>query len=738
MSTPGTTASAPSSLPVAARALAAGIVCGFLALIQSAGFGLLVLGGGDHALAPVVISMALFATAIATVAAVLAGSLPGTISITQTVPIAALAGGVSPILAATGGATGAEGAAATLVAFIALASLAFGLAALALGAGRSGRFIRFIPYPVMAGFLAGCGLLIIRGGLGVTVGQRLDAGSIALLASPSVQFRLAATVALVAAIALLARRWPLSTVLPGVAAAGWAAYLIFAAAAGLDPPAARDGGWLVNLARGAAWPPVPLADFALIDWGALAVALPVLPVVVGLSVMTVAMNVSAIEMAARSDIDLDRELRSVGLQNVMSGVGGGLPAFHSVPLTLLVRRFRAPGAVAGLIVAAACVAALASGDVFLAHVPTPILGAMVVWVGLSLVIDWLVRSFARLPWWEYIVVVLIVAVILVGGLHVGLVVGLVAAAILFAIEYGRVEIVRHVVTGRDLQSGIDSSEQRRRALAAAGDAILVVRLQGFLFFGTADRMRRRIQERIGKTATPVRYLLLDFGRVTGLDSSAAISFVRLAQASGPATFSLVCCGMTAEVHAALRRAGFAPGPSATIRFADDLDRGLEWCENALLATVAPEVIGGRPVPVLETLASVTGNREMAERLLPYLERKELAADAALIEQGAAASDILFIESGRAAVLLAAGGEDVRLATLGPGAIVGEMAFYLGQARSASVRAEAPVVAWRLSSASLARLETDSPEALIGFHRGMAAILAERLSGANRLVRLLSD
>jgi SulP family sulfate permease len=90
------------------------------------------------------------------------------------------------------------------------------------------------------------------------------------------------------------------------------------------------------------------------------------------------------------------------------------------------------------------------------------------------------------------------------------------------------------------------------------------------------------------------------------------------------------------------------------------------------------------------------------------------------------------------VLLTAGGEDVRLATLGPGAIVGEMAFYLGQARSASVRAEAPVVAWRLSSASLARLETDSPEALIGFHRGMAAILAERLSGANRLVRLLSD
>jgi SulP family sulfate permease len=738
MSAPPHPASRSEPLAVAARAVGAGIVCGFLALIQSAGFGLLLLGGGDHAFAPVVVGMALFATAVATIAAVLTGSFPGTIAIAQTVPIAALAAGVTPILAATGGATGAEGAAATLVAFVALGSLAFGLTALALGAGRGGRFIRFIPYPVMAGFLGGCGLLIMRGGLGVTIGQRLDAHDLALLGVPSVQLRLAAALALVAAIVLLTRRRPVSTVLPAVAAAGWAAYLVFAALAGLDPPAARAEGWLMNFARGGSRPPVPLADLALIDWRALAAALPVLPVVVGLSVITVAMNVSTLEMASRADIDLDRELRSVGVQNLLAGAGGGLPAFHSVPLTLLVRRFRTPGVAAGLIVAAACVAAIASGDAFLAHVPTPILGAMVLWVGLSLAIDWLVRSYGRLPFREYLVVLLIVAVIVTGGLGAGLVVGLVAAAVLFAVEYGRVEIVRHVVSGRDLQSGIAASEQRRRALGATGDAILVVRLQGFLFFGTADGMRRRIQDRIAAAATPVRHLVIDFGRVSGLDSSAAISFVRLAQASGPETFTLVCCAMSPEVRGRLARAGFGAGTEAAIRFPDDLDHGLEWSEDALLAETAPDVIGGRPVPITETLATVTGDAALAARLMPYLDRLDLAAGTDLIVQGAAARDVYFIESGRAAVILAAGNERVRLATVGPGAIVGEMAFYLAEARSASVRAEVPVVAWRLSAASLARLETDLPEALIGFHRGMAALLAGRLSGANRLVRLMSD
>ena len=196
--------------------------------------------------------------------------------------------------------------------------------------------------------------------------------------------------------------------------------------------------------------------------------------------------------------------------------------------------------------------------------------------------------------------------------------------------------------------------------------------------------------------------------------------------------------MAAPIRAAMARAGFVPGADNAIHFADDLDRGLEECENALLAGVAPEVMANGVVPVRDLLGTVVGDPGAAENLLPYLERLELAAGTVLIEQGAVASDIFFIEAGRAAVVLAAGSERLRLATLGPGSIVGEMAFYLGQPRSAAVSAETPVVAWRLSSASLARLEADLPDALIGLHRGMAALLAERLSGANRLVRLLSD
>ncbi len=218
-----------------------------------------------------------------------------------------------------------------------------------------------------------------------------------------------------------------------------------------------------------------------------------------------------------------------------------------------------------------------------------------------------------------------------------------------------------------------------------------------------------------------------------------MSFARLAQLTGPDNFTLVFCGMLGEVKQALIRGGpdFAEG--SEIRFEGDLDHGLEWCENDLLAKLAPDVVADDAVPVVDLLTEVVKDRALAEALLPFLERLELAAGSRLIVEGEPSDDIYFIEHGRAAVELTGEAEaNVRLATIGRGAIVGEMAFYLGRPRSASVTAESLLVAWRFSADGLDRLRAASPEAAIAFHRGMAALLADRLTSTNRLVRLLAD
>lgn len=334
--------------------------------------------------------------------------------------------------------------------------------------------------------------------------------------------------------------------------------------------------------------------------------------------------------------------------------------------------------------------------------PTPLLGGLLIWIGLSLLIEWLVRSNARVSRWEYLVIILIFAVIVLISFAAGILVGLIAAAILFVIEYGQVEIVRHVMTGKDYQSSNDTSEHRREVLRSAGDAILIVRLQGYLFFGTADRLRKRIRQRIeDHNGSAIRYVIVDFWRVSGLDSLTVVSFTRLAQATAPEGLTLVLCGMSAAVRATLERGGIVHDESDYIRFESDLDHGLEWCENELLIQVAPQVITSTTVPVVDLLADIVKDRMLAEVLVPFLDRFDVIIGERLVEQGSLSDDIYFIEEGRAAVVVETDGEhQVRVATVGRGSIVSEMAFYLDKPRSASVVAETRVVAWRLSARSL--------------------------------------
>ena len=86
-----------------ARSVGAGILCGFLAIVQSAGFGLLLIVGGSQSLAPAAIGMALFSTAVMAVIAALTSSTPGIVAIAQGIPIAALTAGVVHILGVSGG-----------------------------------------------------------------------------------------------------------------------------------------------------------------------------------------------------------------------------------------------------------------------------------------------------------------------------------------------------------------------------------------------------------------------------------------------------------------------------------------------------------------------------------------------------------------------------------------------------------------------------------------------------------
>jgi SulP family sulfate permease len=101
--------------------------------------------------------------------------------------------------------------------------------------------------------------------------------------------------------------------------------------------------------------------------------------------------------------------------------------------------------------------------------------------------------------------------------------------------------------------------------------------------------------------------------------------------------------------------------------------------------------------------------------------------------------VFVLESGRLRVETeTAEGIRMRLRTLRPGEVVGEIALYTGVPRTADVVTETPAVVLRLSARSIARVEASEPELAARLHRWLAWTLADRLGDTLRTFDSMMD
>jgi SulP family sulfate permease len=413
------------------------------------------------------------------------------------------------------------------------------------------------------------------------------------------------------------------------------------------------------------------------------------------------------------------------LLNVVSGLFGGIPGYHALSLTALAKQMDVDGRGAGLVAALVPLATVAFGASIVGLIPRMIVGGVLVFVGLSLLVAWLVDMRHSLPLGEYLIVPAIVVTIATKGILTGLELGLILAVILFAVNYGRIDLVREVPFGAAFRSNVDRPYGDRVILEGLAERVQILRLNGFVFFGTARGLLERISRRA--QAGPVRFLLLDLRRVTGVDASGVFAFRKvtlLAEASG---FEVVFADASDRVQSQLQRGGLV-ATDGVVRFEPDLDHSLQRCEDELLAEAPPEASGADD-----------GFAELPPHLEPYLERRSIPEGAVLIHQGDAPDDVFVLESGRLRVEWATSdGGRVRLNTVRPGAMVGEVALYTGLRRSADVIAEVPSVVLILSRASIQRLEAEEPATAAALHRWLATTLAVRLTDAQRVYSALLD
>ena len=294
------------------------------------------------------------------------------------------------------------------------------------------------------------------------------------------------------------------------------------------------------------------------------------------------------------------------------------------------------------------------------------------------------------------------------------------------------EVVKYELTGRTFNSNVERSEYLRKILDDNGDQIFILPLQGFIFFGTANKLLQRVLDRIeNDTRNSMKYLLSDFRQVTGMDSSAVNSFNKLKIMAENHKFQVLLCGLDQDINEQLLIEGLIPDDSNLIQTFVDLDHGLEWCEEQIIQTVLKD--SGD----LDRLGDNSQFKNMLSDISAYLEEQDVPADMVIIEQGKKAGGIYFLESGHFTVRLDSGkGEQIRLKTLGPGTVVGEVSLYLGSKASASVVTDVDCRIYYLSKENFKKLQLKAPEKTTMLHSYVVKLLSDRLAESNATIQAL--
>jgi len=711
--------------------LTSGVLMGITEAIVALSLGSLIFSGELAVYLPYGLGMALVTAAVMMIGTSLTSSVPGVIGSTQDSSSVILAV-IAAALVGTLSAAGVEDKLTTVLVAIAAATLLTGAFFLALGFFKLGGLVRFVPYPVVGGFLAGSGWLLAQGSFGVMADFPLTLPNIPALFQPDQLILWVPGVLFALVLFFGLRRIKHFLAMPGILIGAIVVFYLALLVTGTSIADAINQGLLLGKVSGEAiWQPLTPGNLLTANWTAILGQSGNIAITLILSVVSLLLNASALELAIRQDVDLNRELRAAGWANLLSGLGGGMVGYHALSLSTLSYRIGARGRLAGLVGGAICAALLFAGSALLAFFPQPILGGLLLFLGLDFLVEWVIVAWSKLPRADYAVVLLILVVIGATDFLIGVGVGLVAMIILFVLNYSRINVVHHALSGAEMRSNVERCAYHRRVLAEQlGQHIYILELQGFIFFGTANALLEQIRARVADAEQPpVRYIVLDFRRVTGLDSSAVISFVKGRQLAEAQSITMVLTHISERTQHQFELGGLSE--DERVRIFPDLDHGLEWCEEELLQI---EQITTLHVPVTlgAQLADSGFEKANTARLMEFLERVEVEAGETMIRQGEEADKLYFIEQGTVSVYLEVeSGERVRLQTLGLGTAVGELGLYLGTTCTASVIADSPVTAYRLTRMALSEMKEKEPELAATFHEFVAYLLSERLAVTTR-------
>ncbi|KAG1743790.1 sulfate transporter family-domain-containing protein [Suillus lakei] len=637
---------------------------------------------------------------------------------------------------------------ATTIAAFALSSILTGLTFFLLGYLRLGVLIGFFPRHILVGCIGGVGVFLILTGL--TVSTRLSSDALDPPTLETLRYFILNAHALAQwvpplVLAVLLRfitmRWKHQLVFPIYFMIIPVVFYVVVAAAGLD------------------------LDFGLIQFTPLWTTLPIQFALLFFNILHPPLNVPALSVSLDVDIDTNKELVGHGYSNLLAGVLGTVPNYLVYVNTLLFYRVGGGTRIASFLLAVATFILLMIGTGPIAYIPVMVVSALIFVLGIDLVKEALWDTRNRVSRMEYITIVSIMVTMTAWDFVIGVLFGIVVSCFFFVIQNSQRRSIRACYAGESATSTVRRPAAHRAYIREVSQQTRVLRLQGFLFFGTIARVEetlRNIVEDAAWQRNPVRFVVVDLSLVVGVDMSAAEAFVRVQRLLAAKGVVLVFCGVTADSHCgkALSSVGILQEPSVEVF--ETLNGAMEWTENAYLRAwfraqkswTTPITLPGRRDTSLSFDESLTGSprqmqlRDVGERTIagaefldkdsenssepyntllnafssyhdvdqntfkqiaPYFERFTFSDGFVLWENNDTPDGLYVIESGilRASYKFAEHSPVIEESMVS-GTLAGELSALSGMPRNARVIVEQQAVLWKLSLANMRRMEAEHP------------------------------
>ncbi|KAK9448573.1 sulfate transporter family-domain-containing protein [Limtongia smithiae] len=489
---------------------------------------------------------------------------------------------------------------ATTILAYALSSIVTGAVFYLLGRARIGSLIGFFPRHILVGCIGGVGWFLIATGLEVS--SRLEGNltytleTAKFLLQPLTLLKWGLPLCLTTILFVLEHRIKHPLLVPTFFLLVFGLFhLIVSVVSGISLELLRSEGWVfASPAASAPWYHFySLYQFSAVDWSALFSTIPAMFALTFFGILHVPINVPALAVSVGVDnVDVDRELIAHGISNSISGLCGSIQNYLVYTNSLLFIRSGADSRIAGFMLAIATAAVMVSGPAVIGVIPVMVVGALIFLLGIELMKEALYDTWGRVSRAEYVVIAAIIFAMGAWDFVYGIIIGIILACCTFVVESARKPPIKATYSGSIARSTVRRHPFQQRFLKEVGDEIFVCKLTGFLFFGTIVAVESKIREVFISAAMHddqfkhIKYIILDFRDVKGIDFSASEGFTRIRRFLESKNTKLIICAMPDDVAHSLQSVGAwssLDDGSVNVGVFEDLNSALEWCEDELLA-----------------------------------------------------------------------------------------------------------------------------------------------------------